>query len=286
VLRFQTPARPAEKLVVPPAELAGTVPRDWPGAKPAIGVLDFGPDFRPRGTGITPDAWVQAFETSRLTAELGLAVRRLTTAAELATALQAGPTAWFAIVNPYGEGFPTAGPGAWRDMLSRLKSYVENGGTWWETGGHPFYAAIFPGDATSETIGPAGAELIGIPVDMADVEQKPEPLRAGTAAAEWLGTKLTARVQALSSAVNRGLPRGGADPGHVTLVAGTGADFIGGYRLKGWGWLWRVGGFDPNPDVVLPVAAAAVEYLYTHAPLPITPDRGTRFLWHATVTER
>ncbi|OGV69920.1 MAG: hypothetical protein A3K19_02030 [Lentisphaerae bacterium RIFOXYB12_FULL_65_16] len=284
VLRLTIPARPAEKRVEAPADLAGKAPRDWPGAKPAIGVLDVGPDIKPRGTGITPDAWAQAFETSRLATELGLTVRRITTAADLTAALHAGPTAWFAIVNPYGESLPTAGRGTWRDMLLSVKSYVENGGTWWETGAYPFYHTFSAGDAKGENLGTSGAGIIGIPVDMADVGQAPEPMRVTPTGTEWLGTELTARVQTLSSAVNRGLSRGANASEHVTLVAGECADFIGGYRLKGWGWLWRIGGFGPNPDVALPVATAAVEYLYTHPLLPVTPDRSTRFLWHATVT--
>jgi hypothetical protein len=48
--------------------------------------------------------------------------------------------------------------------------------------------------------------------------------------------------------------------------------------------MWRIGGFYPNPDVALPVAVAAMEYLYTHAPPPSTPAGGAKHLWHAAVS--
>ena len=73
--------------------------------------------------------------------------------------------------------------------------------------------------------------------------------------------------------MNRALVRGHDDPGHITLVTGQDQDFIGAYRLDGWGWLWRIGGFYPHPNVALPVAAAAMEYLYTHAPPPTGKPR-------------
>jgi hypothetical protein len=75
------------------------------------------------------------------------------------------------------------------------------------------------------------------------------------------------------------------DPGHVALVAGHRQDFIGGYRLEGWGWLWRVGGFSPQREVALPVAVAAMEHIYTHPPLPVKSGE-IKYLWHATVTAR
>lgn len=52
--------------------------------------------------------------------------------------------------------------------------------------------------------------------------------------------------------------------------------------LTGWGWLWRIGGFFPNPDVALPVAVRVTEYLYTHPPLPAQRP-GIQYLWHATI---
>ena len=93
------------------------------------------------------------------------------------------------------------------------------------------------------------------------------------------GADLSGRLQGLSSTVNRG-PLGTADdPGHRTLLAGAREDFLGAYRLDGWSYLWRIGGFWPNPSVALPAAAAIMEYLFTHPSLPF-PGGSTKYLWH------
>ena len=83
------------------------------------------------------------------------------------------------------------------------------------------------------------------------------------------------------SVVNRGTPSSKAAPATV-LVSGADAGFIGGYRLDGWGYLWRVGGFSPNPELTPAVAVAATLHQYTHPPAPL-PASGTRFLYHATL---
>jgi hypothetical protein len=67
------------------------------------------------------------------------------------------------------------------------------------------------------------------------------------------------------------------------LVAGVEAGFIGGYRLDGWGTLWRVGGFNPDPEITPAVAVAATLHHYTTPPAPL-PPAGTRYLYHATLT--
>jgi hypothetical protein len=66
------------------------------------------------------------------------------------------------------------------------------------------------------------------------------------------------------------------------LVAGAASGFIGGYRLDGWGYLWRIGGFSPNPEVTTAVAVAATLHQYTCPPAPL-PAAGSRYLYHATL---
>ncbi|MDH7568677.1 MAG: hypothetical protein QHJ73_03725, partial [Armatimonadota bacterium] len=285
LLRLRLPEREPGRRRQPPAALARIAVRHWPGGPPAVGVVDLGDAVQPTWTRITAQEWVEAFARSRLAVEYGVPVRRITSARELAAALEAGPTAWFALVNPYGEGFPVEEPARWREMLDRVRAYVNAGGCWWETGGYSFYSAVSVVDGVkqAESVGPAGASVLGLPVGSGEVDQSEEPLRVPPEGRAWLGEALSTRVERAMSSVNRGLPRGSEDPGHVTLVAGAAHDFIGGYRLEGWGWLFRVGGFYPNPDVVLPVAVAAMEYLYTRPPLPVKPG-GVRYLWHATVT--
>ncbi|NQT52680.1 hypothetical protein HQ576_11540, partial [bacterium] len=133
-------------------------------------------------------------------------------------------------------------------------------------------------------VGPSGTGCLGMPVGGGDVDAPPEKLRVTPAGRAWLRGALADRIGRLSSAVNRGLVRGSHDPGHVTLVAGSTQDFIGGYRLDGWGWLWRIGGFYPNPDVAVPVAVRVMEHIATHPPLPAKVG-GTKYLWHTKVEE-
>ena len=284
-LTLRTGARAGKKRLVPPPELAGRAPRDWPGAKPAIGVLDLGAGFSPAWTRIGAEQWFDAFAQSRLAKEHQVPARRIATTDDLIAALKAGPTAWLAIINPYGEHFPATAPGKWREMLELIRQYVNNGGSWWETGGYSLYGALSSKDGAweREPVGPSGLGSLGIPVGGGAVDQAPEPLRVSPEGRAWLRRPaLSSQVEKAFSAVNRALPRSHDDPGHVTLVAGADEDFIGGYRLGGWGWFWRIGGMNPNPEVALPVAVAATEFLYTNPPLPVKPG-GIKYLWHATV---
>jgi hypothetical protein len=259
-------------------------PRDWPGAKPAIGILDLGPNVRPSWTRITPEDWVQTLQKSRFAQEFRLPIVRIQRVDELVTALKAGPPAYLAIINPYGEIFPATAAGKWREMLDLIRDYVNRGGCWWETAGYSFYAALYPQDGgwKREAVGPWGMGYLGIPVGAGEVEAPAERLSVPSETPEWLGNDLSARISRALSIVNRGLTRGADDPGHVTLVAAERQDFIGGYRLEGWGWFWRIGGFWPNPDVALPAAVAAMEYIYTHPPLPVKPGE-RKYLWHVVV---
>jgi hypothetical protein len=216
---------------------------------------------------------------------MGAPVRSIGTLEELYAALDAGPRSTLAIVNPYGEGVPEAAPGQWKATLDRIRRYVENGGCWWETAGYTFHMAFYPSGAgwASESVGPAGLASFGIPIGGGDIDAPPVALEATEDARSWLGEDLCARIAALRSPVNRSLPRGTNDPGHVSLVLGDGQDYIGGYRLNGWGWFWRIGGFWPDPAVALPVAVAVTEAIYTRAPMP-APASGAHFLWHGSAS--
>lgn len=284
ILRFRLPAHTGEVRIAPPAALAGKAPRDWPNAHPAIGVLAFPSNPGQSWTRIAPAEWLRAFRESRLSRERGVPVRAITTLEDLNAALDAGPTAYLAIVNPYGEGIPEEAPGQHRAMLARIRKYVENGGNWWETAGYTFHQAFATTSSgwQTESVGPAGIGEFGIPIGGGEVEASPVPITVTPVGREWFGDALSNQIEKTHSIVNRGLPGGVNAPAHLTLVAGDGTDYIGGYRLNGWGWLWRIGGFWPEPQVALPVAVAAMDYVYTHAPLP-AQSTGTRWLWHATL---
>jgi hypothetical protein len=171
-------------------------------------------------------------------------------------------------------------------MLGLIRDYVNHGGSWWETGGYSFYAPAFLGGHgwQTETIGPDGIGYFGLRVGGGAVDQAAEPLTVTAQGLELLGSTLATSLQGKISAVNRGLPRTADAPAHLPLLAGAQQDFLGAYRLEGWGYLWRTGGFWPNADVVIPAAVATMEYLYTHLPLPAEPDP-TRYLWHGVLSQ-
>jgi hypothetical protein len=282
-LRLTLPPRGSVKRIPPPAELATLAPRDWPGAKPAIGIIDLGSGISPTLTSVTPALWRAAFEASALAKQHGLAVKSLATYGEIADALAAGPSKYFAIINPYGEVFPSAGPGRWRETLDAVRGYVNNGGTWWETAAYSFFRAAYRdgGSWKTDHCATAGAGQLRLPVGDGEVDAPAEPLRATETGKAWLGEALAAKIAQGASAVNRGTPSTRSAPVTV-LVAGAENGFIGGYRLDGWGYLWRVGGFSPDPEVATAVAVAATLHQYTHPPAPLPPS-GTRFLYHATL---
>ncbi|HQQ90403.1 MAG TPA: hypothetical protein PLU38_00940, partial [Kiritimatiellia bacterium] len=284
MLRLTLPPRGSVTRIPPPTERAALAPRDWPGPKPAVAVIDLGPGIAPALTAVTPAAWRTALAASELVRLHGLPVRTLATHDELAAALAAGPERIFTIVNPYGESLLSPGPGRWRETLDAVRAYVNHGGIWWETAAYSFHRAVFRQGETWQTehIGPGGLHHLRLPIQAGEVDQPPEPLHVTETGNVWLGPELAARVARTASAVNRGTPSTPNAPATV-LVAGIEDGFIGGYRLDGWGTLWRVGGFNPDPELTKAVAAAALLHHYTVPPAPL-PPLGTRFLYHAVHT--
>ncbi len=283
VLTLSLGYKPDLDRILPPPELAGRAPRDWPGPRPAVGVLNI-PSMPRSWTAITPADWIQALTNSRLVTEFGVPIRQITSLTDLTNALHAGPTAWLAIFNPGGEIFPEAAAGQWQATLGAIYDYVNHGGCWWETGGYSFYGAAYlqSGAWQTEVIGSSGMNYFGVPVGWGDVNQAAEPLTVTSLGQIVFGTDLAGHLQGLTTIVNRGLPRTADDPGHHALLAGAQQDFLGAYRLDGWGCLWRLGGFWPNPSVALPAATATMDYWFTHPPLAF-PSGPTRYLWHGTL---
>jgi hypothetical protein len=276
--------KPGQDRIQPPAALASKAPRDWPGNKPAIGILNL-PGMPASWTSITPANWLQAFKQSALAIQFGVPIKQITSLTALTAALQAGPAAWLAIINPCGEVFPESGSGQWTNTLGLIHDYVNNGGSWWETAGYSFYTASWLQSTTwqTETVGPGGLGSLGLPVGGGENAQPAEPLIVTAAGQTMFGEALSMQLQGLTSSVNRGLLRTSDDPGHLALLAGAQQDFMGGYRLDGWGYLWRIGGFWPNPDVVLPAVPAVMTFLYTNPPLPAVVSP-VKYLWHGSVT--
>ncbi len=274
------PALSSAGRLQPPPELSAA-PRTWK-AKPKIGLVEMGELGTPWSE-ISPAQWKSALEGSALVKEFKLEVEVLSTPAQVLEALAGGPTSYFAIVNPHTEIFPEAGRDGWRAMLSAIKGYVEHGGQWWATGGHSFYEAAWleGGQWQQQEVGPSGMAFLGLPVGGGAVEEAPQPLSVEGEGTRWLSKELQAKIAASSSVVNRSLPRGGEDVGHIALAGGASGDWIGAYRLNGWGGLWRIGGFHPNSTLAPQIVSEALAYQWTHAPEPVKIT--TKYLWHAIV---
>ncbi len=285
VIKLKTPAHDKAQNVKIPAALTNVAPRDAPlinGEKRRIGVIDFGEAVGWSWTEITPAMWREALQNSRLAKQFGLEIETLSTPQQVLAALKSGREKYFAIINPHTETIPESAAGAWSQTLDAIRNYVQNGGQWWETGAASFYGAAWldeNGKWQRENIGAAGLAQLGLPMGSGEVAQAAEPLSVGRDAEILLGAT-TATIAQHSSVVNRGLPRGGGAPDHITLIAGRNDDFIGGYRLNGWGVLWRIGGFNPNPQVAIPTVVASLENGYQRPPLPLR--NSTKYLWHAT----
>lgn len=267
------PAKDQQPLTQPPANLAGRAPQSWPGGAPSIGVLDI-PGMGLSWTSVTSEQWRDGL------AQVGLPVKSLTSQAAVADALKAGPTRWLAIVNPYGEGFPIVNVKQPEAMLQAIGDYVKHGGSWVETGGYTFYSGVAPDGRAS--MGTRGIQTLGLDVGDGPVEALAEGLRLTATGQEWFGAEFDV-ASLLPAMVNRGLPSTRRSKPDVALLEGDSNVFFGGYRLGGWGYLWRLGGFNPPPETAIAAVAGALRHLATTPPQPATPSGPVR-LFHAKVT--
>ena len=219
------------------------------------------------------DDWKAALAASPLATRHGLPVVSIRSAAELRAALAAGRTAYFAIVNPYGEVFPTEGPGRWTETIDAIRDYVAHGGIWVETGSASFYGATWKDGAgwRREIIGLKGLDRLRSANAMADIDEPGVALRASAAAADWFPPQVLKRIAATQSQVNRAPCDGKGETVFPLVEDADGRVWFGCHRLGGWGTLWRIGGSNPDRDLALEVVPAALLHQYEHAPLPIPP---------------
>lgn len=281
ILSLRLPQNPANERIRIPDSLVDRPPLEWGKRPPAIGVLDF-KCLGLAWTSLSSEDWLKALRQEDWVNHRGIAVEPIEDSRALSAALISGPEQWMAIINPYGEVFPVRGPDDWKAALERIRSYVRRGGNWWETGGYSFYYAAYRkgGQWKQQQVGPKGMAALGLAVGDGDVEAAAESLRVTEVGRRWLGKKLAEQIERQLSLVNRGLPIGENAASHFALIAGEATHFIGGYSLGGWGRLWRIGGFRPNPEVAMPAVTKAIQYLFTHPPVPSTSG-GIPYLWHA-----
>ncbi len=285
-LHVRTGHRAGDAPLTPPAELASLAPRDWPADRrpTKVGVLSMA-GLQPSWIRFGPEDWIADLSASPALRAAGLSVEAIATPAALRRALAEGPSTWFAVVNPYGEVLPCAEGLDGEAMLGALRAYVRQGGIWWEVAGYSLYQArsLQPdGSWATEPLGPSGLGRYGIQPAGDAVDAPPVPLQVTPLGGELLTPPVRELVGSHPAATNRAA-QAGSSPAHETLVASEGRDYVAGYRLGGWGWLWRIGGFDPPRELVTPLVADALAALYGRAPLP-PPTDPARYVWRIRLT--
>jgi len=269
--------------IEPPEDEQRRAPCNRPGERPLIGVVNLGPGAHTTWTQVQPEEWVAALNHSSLVTLHGLTVANITSWQQLQQALQEGPVRWLTIINPYGESILSEKKGGWQSTLEAIRSYVQHGGSWWESGGHSFHQELYrEGEQwRNAVIGAAGLNHLKIQLAAGALDDDPQPLTVPRSGERWLGEPTARRVSRQFGQINRALVLSGTMPVTV-LVQGEEAIYVGGYRFDGWGHLWRVGGMHPERGFVTAVVLAATLHQYTNPPEPVGVS-GTPRLWHAVV---
>jgi hypothetical protein len=253
-----------------------------------VAVIAFEPEAPSSWVRLKAADWLAALAGSEVLRTAGYQVVGLRSVAELTTALEAAPGQRpMAIVNPGGECYYAESLAGWEAMLDRIGRYVRGGGIWWETGGYSFYVCAAPRlDATgqvqgweSRPTGPAGAAKLGFSVAGYDVEDPPETLVLTETGRQWLGPERARRLESAATGVQRSFAEGEVD---LVLAGSPRDDWLAATRGGGWGWLWRLGGFNPVPDAATDAVVGTIEYLATH-PWPTPAVSRSRSLWRVEV---
>jgi len=274
------PKKPAPR-IEPPVEETRRAPCNRPGERPTIGVISLDKGVYPSWAKVTPVEWVDAINRSSLVTLHGLKVEQITEWPQLEKILKEGSGRCMAIINPYGERILTEKKGSWKQTLDLIRGYVNNGGSWWETGGYSFHQEVFlAGDKwLSSSVGPEAASYLGLQVLSGDLDIVPEKIRVARGGESWMGKPFTKILNRKYAQVNRAMPLRGSMP--VTpLVQSDEQLYVAGYRLGGWGHLWRIGGMNPERGFATSVVIAATLHQYINPPEPVKLP-GTPRLWHA-----
>jgi len=271
-------------------DFAGRLPPGrWPEPAPrTIAVLALKPELNGAWVGVKPEDWLTALRNSTVLSRVGFRIVPVRRPEELLSLLNPdSPDRAFAVVNPYGERFPAASEKACRDILDRIRRYVRNGGVWIETGGYSFYICatpVYDGNRIvgwkSTLIGPGGAGRIGFACGGYAVEEPPLRLEVTPDGLRWLGAERARSLDRAVAGVQRPFVVGQED---LVLVKGATRSFLAATRLDGWGWLWRLGGFNPPRSVAVPAVVGVLEYLAQN-PWPKPRPRSVDRLWSVRIS--
>jgi hypothetical protein len=233
-----------------PSALVGKPFAEWGPRRRTVAVLTMGGGAPSTWVKVSAADWLRILSDDQRLQAAGATVIAVDSAADLRGLLRAADAERpFAVVNPGGEYFYAEELASAEAMLDDIRGYVRTGGIWWETGGYSFYTAASrdaQGAWTTRPLHGSGSRRLGFACAGFAVADPPVPLRVTDVGRQWFGEAVAARIEATASGVQRGFED---DDGVVVLVDSAVGDFVGGIRCGGWGWLLRLGGFNPDPEV-------------------------------------
>ena len=158
-------------------------------------------------------------------------------------------------------------------MIDAIRDYVAHGGIWVETGGASFYSAAWKdgGKWRREGLGMKGLGRLRSANAMADIDESPVRLHASATAAEWFPPQVLKQIAVTQSQVNRAPCDGNGETVFPLVEDGNGRVWFGCHRLGGWGYLWRIGGSNPDRELALAVVPAALLHQFENVPAPLPP---------------
>jgi len=174
------------------------------------------------------------------------------------------------------------------DGTSQLRSWEVARGIWWETSGLPFCLSYYREDGVwkGESSYQTALNSLGIIANIT-MFTSAKPLVATNTGKVWFDASLVKTLETQTGLPTWRMPSRLAgdlpDSGHVTLIRAGDFDYIGGYRLGGWGWFFRITQSNANPETAIPVVVAATKYLYNHRPEPVGGKDRMKFVWHVDV---
>jgi len=277
--RVVIPGGERQALPVPVA-LAARPRLEWQPRPSEIAIIAI-PGMTAAWTRGTPDAFEAALGETAAVRGHGLKLVRLASLQAVREALRR-PRETLAIINPYGEHFPSEGSGRWSEMLDAIGDFVRRGGIWLETGGASFFGAQYrraDGTMAREAVGSSGAARLGIDVAMLPVDEPPTRLHVTAAGRACLGDAVELLERTLTQ-VNRPSVRGTAS---VELVGSVDGVWLAGHQLGGYGWLFRFGGGHPDVLAMTTATAALIDHVLTMPAVRLPVKSGIPHLTHYRV---
>lgn len=208
----------------------------------------------------------QAMESTNLVTKDHMQVVLLDTPAAIDSALTTQASNYLAIINPLGEFFIANDKRDVAPMLSRIKSYVDQGGSWWATGGYSFFYAAWRGGGegesngwTREVYGEKGLDSFGIKLNVVP-NSEPAPLKLTRTGTEILGDKWARYIRNERADAVR-FPNWKS--AGAVLVETESRPYVTVNRV-GKGLIWHITGFSNSASTLIPCIIGSCEFISQH----------------------